>query len=544
VVAGEASVDGVGGGSLAVFRQNADGSFAAPTYELPAPEVPLLVRVDVDGDGVLDLAALELEVTGDSALLYRRSGGGALDTATEMLTGGRASTLAIADFDLDGALEAAIGLLDQSELLVRSVPTELDGGLPAVLQRFDLGPVPRGMRVLQTDALAFPDLAVSHALGTTFLVGSVDGLRGLRGFPVPIECHLLAVADFDGDGAGDVVTVDLFQRRLSLLVGTASAELIGAGEIEIGDGLTESPGGFDLADMDGDGDPDVVLAVYATGQVQVHPFRERIGNQLLFDAPVVISVGQQPIGIGAGDLDGDGFRDVVVTNSGDGTVEVLLGDGELGFVSQGAVAVEGTPLALVVRDLDGDGNLDVALTTGSPDGSGAGLRVLSGDGAGGLALEASLPLAHLATTLRAVDLDQDQDLELVANQTGLEAMGVVIAATDGGLADFATQVVEVLSPDDVDAEPATVLVARITADARPDLVVITASGRPLLFENSPGLEFGPAAFPAVGDNSPTAPFGTRYARLADLDGDELPELLLLAPDRPQVWVARAAPLAP
>jgi hypothetical protein len=93
----------------------------------------------------------------------------------------------------------------------------------------------------------------------------------------------------------------------------------------------------------------------------------------------------------AGELTGDGRTDLVAA-SFDGRVLVLPGDG-LGRFTLGAQTPLQNPFmqAVAVADLNSDAKADVVLTTAEP--GDAHLRLLLGDGAGGLAQSGSFPLA-------------------------------------------------------------------------------------------------------------------------------------------------------
>jgi hypothetical protein len=78
-----------------------------------------------------------------------------------------------------------------------------------------------------------------------------------------------------------------------------------------------------------------------------------------------IAVGNFPTSIAAVDFNGDGLTDLVVTNSGDNTVSVLLGRPDGTFGPQVIYATGPEPVAIVTGDFNGDGNLDLAVANGN-----------------------------------------------------------------------------------------------------------------------------------------------------------------------------------
>src|SRR5207247_1264376 len=91
------------------------------------------------------------------------------------------------------------------------------------------------------------------------------------------------------------------------------------------------PNSVTVADVAGDGQPDIVVTNYLAGTVSV---LQGVGDGT-FLAPAPYAVGVRPTSVMAADLvdqngkaTPDSRLDLVVANSGDGTVSVLPADGE------------------------------------------------------------------------------------------------------------------------------------------------------------------------------------------------------------------------
>lgn len=248
-------------------------------------------------------------------------------------------------------------------------------------------------------------------------------LAGPTGFDLapPLESlspHRLTIADLDGDADGDLVAVTRHHAVPRLVVrrnrgdGTFAEPIL----------LDLASGGRDVVagDVDGDGDTDLVVAeggaLAGNGQT-VAVFENQGGFQ--FALSQRFTAGQGPYGVDLPDLDGDGDRDVVVAlygaNGTGNTVRAFRNDA--GVFSPGPSAVvSAAPFALRAGDFDQDGRDDVVcghegsdritLLYASPSSFGFRTPILfdlSAQTAAG---------PHGDPTIEVVDLDADGDLDV------------------------------------------------------------------------------------------------------------------------------------
>lgn len=173
----------------------------------------------------------------------------------------------------------------------------------------------------------------------------------------------IATADVDGDGHADLVTANSGSNDLSVLL---NIEGTGSYKEQTTHSINGSaPYGVAAADLDGDGDKDLVTANRGSNDVSVL-LNESSGNLKNHGTH---NVGSRPVAVAVEKLDSDNDPDVVVANSGDDTVSVLLNDGSGGLSAEmdSPYDVGDTPVDVALGDLNGDGNTDVATVNSSDD---------------------------------------------------------------------------------------------------------------------------------------------------------------------------------
>ncbi|MEM9373441.1 MAG: VCBS repeat-containing protein [Planctomycetota bacterium] len=244
--------------------------------------------------------------------------------------------------------------------------------------------------------------------------------------PLPRFAFGLASADADGDGSEEVLLVSADPPRfyiVSVDAGNARGEVA---EYEAA-GMVRRVVGDDL---DGDGDVDLAIS---TMQGDLW-FAENDGTGLfdLRDQP--LALGGDLVQIAFGDLDGDGVRDALVTQSGSsGNSRFLIAmrrTGPFGFEAIGTTQTIAWARDPALVDVDADGDLDVVLGSDSS----RAVTVHRNAGAGGLAapeyyFPGSTSLSARATSLQVFDanadglpdvafVDVDRDLHVMLNQGG------------------------------------------------------------------------------------------------------------------------------
>jgi len=319
-----------------------------------------LAAKDVDGDGKLDLLATSYN---DSILAVALGkGDGTFGVPTQYpLTGGTVGVDG-ADLNGDGFLDVVVALQDSGQVAVLLGQVGGVLGAPTLITMGSAGG-PGPVTLVDFDGDSKLDIA-----GTNFNDNQVDVLLGdgMGGFAAAVPFNVgggawwMAVADFNGDGLPDIVDADDFDGTISVLINTTAGGVLSfAASTPYGSGLAFGEQGIAAGDVDGDGFTDVVLNDIASvpdGQNDIF-----YGNALFtLDPPVVSATGKTPQGVAITNLNGDLWPDLITVAQGDNAIGVQLGSGARGFLPTVNFTTDGQPSAVIVADFNNDGKPDAA----------------------------------------------------------------------------------------------------------------------------------------------------------------------------------------
>ena len=457
--------------------ENADGlgSFTAHAdVTATADGLRKIDAADLDGDGDVDLLSASME--DDKIAWYENLDGQGSFGAERILTTSfdGASSVFAADLDGDGDREVLAGAVWGHHITVHE---NLDG---------------------------FGSFGAARELTAVAL-----GARGV------------SAGDLDGDGDLDVISAAADGDRI-----TWHENLDGHGAIvprQIVTELADRVHDVAPADLDGDGDLDLVAAIRGDDTVVWYRNTDAQGS---FGAAIPITTqGNGPWAVTSSDLDGDGDRDVLVAEEGSvpwATTRIAWYENTDGLGAFGPRRVITSQIeggsAVVAADLDGDGDPDVLSASKRDDkiawyentdglGTFGGQRVLTTS-------------ADVARSVHAADLDGDGDLDVLAASEGDDT--VAWFENLDGLGGFGLERVI------TDAAGGASSVVAVDTDGDGDLdVAVAAAGEDsvLRFENLDGLgTFGPRR------TVTSAAEGVCALVVADLDGNGRPDLLSASPD--------------
>ncbi|HEV2285379.1 MAG TPA: VCBS repeat-containing protein [Steroidobacteraceae bacterium] len=296
---------------------------------------------------------------------------------------------------------------------------------------------------------------------------------------------------------------------------------------------TNVPNSIAIADLNGDGVPDLAVATTLDQGLVSNPgFANIILNSKTapgtFDTGVQYSItGGNPSGIVATDLTGSGNLDLVISNFGTGSISVFMHGATPGtYMPALNIVTGGQPNQVVAGDLTGSGsNRDLVLADNSPAGNAI---VLVHDAANPGQFLAPIMLATNGYTPSvAVGTIATGQVAVVAatyDVNGNNGVVTVFVETSTNPVSFAAAVTYPAG-----AQPQAVRIADVNGDGLPDLVVANLgpgsdgagmSGVSVLLQDAtrPGTFLAPAGY--------QTPFGAVDVAVGDLNGDGKPDLVV------------------
>ena len=515
---------------IKVWRNNGDGTFAAP-IEFTTGQGPAgIVIADFTGDGKPDVITANYGASSISILRHN----GLIGAAAGFLppvnfnATNHAEKIAAADVNGDGILDVVVGeTVDIGSAATLAVMINTGNGNFAAPVIYDAAP---GGRFGST-AVALADLDndgdVDLIGGGLYSSGSIDNgavtIRRNNGSGTFGSAEIILFTNpnyvsnpkeittgfINGDGFPDIVAAVPSGRAIEGFVVVNSN---GSGGFNTPVYYEASQQTFDVAivDLDGDGDGDVITLANSSAAVTVH---ENLGNGS-FPVLTRYEVASLSDAVESADIDNDGDIDIVVNGefdiaSNDPLVKILKNNGNGTF----APAIDYTPARnfadMKLRDINGDGFVDLIF---APDGNFPpyhfGTALNNGNGTFAPTVVTNV-FSCGEGTIDAADLDHDGDLDIVLTEEetcpGVEAH-IFIFRNDGNQ-NF-VRMPDINLPGRL---PHGLALAEVTGDSNIDIITALSDGMGV-FPGNGNLTFGA---PII---STTAPF---KFKMADFNGDGL-----------------------
>jgi FG-GAP-like repeat/FG-GAP repeat len=479
--------------NLAYLQGYGEGTFkAAPTYSLPNSfnqdgYTYSVVSGDFNGDGIPDVAVGQDDNYGSTGVtIYLGKGDGTFLTGVSYGPSSDMGELAVADFNGDGILD--IAAIDWNTQRVQIFLGNGDGTftvgalLPADTNN---EPGPSGLVVGDFNKDGKPDIAVSNYDGNVgVLLGNGNGtFASVVSYPAGegLGADAIAAADVNGDGFLDLEVACGSDDQPAVVIMLGKSDSSGTFEAPTAIDLHGEPNYIAVGDLRNDGKLDLAVtesdgATY-NGQIEVF-----LGSGTgTFATPVTYAASTfgaastriDPANIQMADLAGSGNLGLVYLNSDFGTLAVATGngDGTLNAPVEFPTTEDVWGMALV--DLTGDGFTDVL--AGEDDGGGFSVLV-NGNGS------AANPNYSLGTQTPGASVTAGSSATYTIDLSGTNGYTGTVTFTCGNLPAGATCA---FSPSSVVANGSLPLTTTLTVSTT------ASSSAELLIPARPGSKSSP-----------------------------------------------------
>jgi len=400
---------------IAWYQNDGNQNFTLRTISLTALGATSVFVADVDGDGHLDILSAS---AGDDKIAWYRNNGAAnpvFTLYTVSLGADGASGVFAADIDGDGDMDIA-----SSSRLDDSIKWYENNGLQNFTERVITNTADGAFAVIAVDADRDGDMDIvaasatdntvawyrnetihrSALLNTTASIGSsVDG------------AIFVTTADVDRDGDMDVISASLHDDKIVWYRNDGNGSFSPRVVSTTANGATSVA----AVDLDGDGDIDLLSTSFYDNKLAWYR-NDGAQNFTLVTITAISAETAGAISVVAADVDGDGDMDIVVGSFEDDEVSWYENDGAANptFTRRTITTTADGVRMVIAVDLDRDGDMDIVSASYNDNK----IAWYENDGTQNFTRRTITTAAFGAMSVAAADMDRDGDIDLVITAAG------------------------------------------------------------------------------------------------------------------------------
>ena len=310
------------------------GSFATQVNFSTGGSPVYVALADIDRDGKPDIVVTN-RGSNTVSVFRNTSTIGSVSFAAQVTatTGNNPEGIAIGDIDGDGRYDLVVANYGSNTVSVLRNTSAIGSVSFAGQVTVATGAQPYGAVIGDIDGDGKPDVAVTNFGSATVSVLRNTSTWGAISFATQITAATgtnpdgIAISDIDGDGKLDLAVANYNSNTVSVLRNTSVSGTVSlATRVDFTSG--SQPGNIAIGDMDGDGKPDLAVTDHASNKVSVYRNTATSGiiTTSSFAAKTDFATGTGAAGIAIADIDGDGQPDIVAADSIAATISVLRND--------------------------------------------------------------------------------------------------------------------------------------------------------------------------------------------------------------------------
>jgi hypothetical protein len=272
--------------------------------------------------------------------------------------------------------------------------------------------------------------------------------------------YSIAVADFNKDNYLDIVVANYGTNNIGVLLGFGNGSF--EAQQTYSTTLDSRPSSIALGDFNNDNRLDIVVANYGTGNIGI--FLGHGNGTFTAQITYSISFKSRPQFVSVGNFDNDNYLDVVVADSENDQVHILLGSGNGTFTTLTTYdgISESDPLMVAVADFNNDNRSDIVVANYGANN----ILVLRG--------YSNIPSARITNyffgqpaskplSVAIIDFDHDNALDIITN--AVQNSVVVLSGYNNG-----TFVSETIYSTGNNSSPQYICASDLNNDSRMDIV--------------------------------------------------------------------------
>ncbi len=313
-----------------------------------------IAPVDVDKDGDIDIVTANFASNNISVI--KNNGDGTFLDRVNYTTGNSPYSVTLVDVDKDGDMDVVTANYDSHTI---SILKNNGDGTFATKVDYATGSQPRSVVTVDIDGDGNIDIITANsdanANSISVLKNNGNGTFAAKvDYTTSSRPYAVVSSDIDGDGDMDIVTANYAAHTISILKNNGNG--VFAAKVDYSTG--NFPTSLTTADIDNDGDMDVVTLSINPKTISVLK-NNGVGT---FSPKTDYPTGNStsgPRSIASADVDGDGDMDLLTANVNSKTVSVLKNDGTGGFSNKLDFNTPAENIFVTTADISGDGKMDM-----------------------------------------------------------------------------------------------------------------------------------------------------------------------------------------